>query len=53
MNGFVDEGEDFDYHNTHPNYDSEEDEEMLRFKQGSSHLDLGKLFDKIKYFKTH
>ena len=43
----MDEDEDFDYHNTHPNSNNVEDEEILRFKRGSGHLQLRQVFDTI------
>ncbi|XP_048631449.1 uncharacterized protein LOC125606422 [Brassica napus] len=51
--GFVDEEEDFDYHNTPPNSDGEEEEEesFVRFRRGSGHLELRQLFDTVEEFK--
>lgn len=51
--GFVDEEEDFDYHNTPPNSDGEEedDESFVRFRRGSGHLELRQVFDTVEEFK--
>lgn len=47
----MDEDEDFDYHNTPPNTDGEEEEDMLRFKPGSGRLQLRQVFDTTEDFK--
>ena len=50
--GFVDEDEDFDYHNTPPNSDGEEEEEnFVRSRRGSGILQLRQVFDTIEEFK--
>ncbi|XP_010463179.1 PREDICTED: uncharacterized protein LOC104743834 [Camelina sativa] len=49
---FVDEDEDFDYHNTPPNSDGEEEEEhLVRYKRGSGQLEIEQVFDSLEEFR--
>ncbi|XP_024004160.1 uncharacterized protein LOC112081609 [Eutrema salsugineum] len=50
--GFVDEDPNFDYHNTPPNSDGEEDGvKLVRWKKGIGELKLNQVFDTLEEFK--
>ncbi|RID45748.1 hypothetical protein BRARA_I02450 [Brassica rapa] len=52
VSNFVDEDEQFDYHNTPPNSDGEEEEEnFVRWKKGSGELKLRHVFETLDDFK--